>query len=73
MRARREKHSSRSRYQSGPVYQTLAAGSALERQKGKRAVARRPASSLTLLAAPRSHRWLLRTIAITIHIMTLQK
>jgi len=51
MRVRREKRSSRSR--CSPVYQTLAAGGALERQEERRAVARHPASPLTRLAAPR--------------------
>jgi len=51
IRARQEKRSSRDIAWS--IYQTLAAGGVLERQEGKRAVARCPPSLLPRLAVSR--------------------
>jgi len=75
MKARREKRSSRSRY--SPVYQTLAAVGALEKQEREacRCLALSIAAHTFCRTAPRNSRWSLRDYnimrQITVHVITL--
>jgi len=73
MRARREKHSSRSRYSSAQFIITLAVGGVLERQEGWHAVARCPARLPSCLsnAPPAVNVWYITLLLITMYVLIL--